>query len=714
MTASPRHAAIDRVKGWCPGALRPMRTGDGLLVRLRLSGGRITAATARAVASLARTHGNGLVDHSQRANWQIRGVTDTSWPALIEALSDLGLLDADAETEARRNVIGSPLAGLDPTAPVDGAGLVAALETGLAASDRPLPGKFGFLVDEGGAVSLACVAADIRLVGLLKDGRPMVAVAPATGGPEFHAGPEAHFAALVEPSGAADAALRLSDAFLRLARPGERRMRDVTARLGAHALLAEAGFPAVVARRAPGLSDDDLLGAPDRLGVLSSPRTEAGSGPETSSGARLIGAGAPFGRFDAEAIERLAGVAEQYGAGELRLTAWRSVLLPGIRPDAVASALGDLRAASLVVSAEDPRRAVVVCAGAPACASAMAPAREDAERLAGLAAALPGTGVRLHVSGCAKGCARPEATAVTLVGARSGPRHYDLVLAGRADDAPLATGLDLAAAAERLAALGARRADVSAASADTERASGQPGRAAATTLDAAGAAVGEGAAGPDHPPGDRMPATRDAYIKDGASIYVQSFAIIRREAALTRFLPEEEPVAVRIIHACGMVEVAADIAFSPGAVLAARAALRAGAPILCDAKMVAHGVTKARLPAGNEVLCTLDDPRVPALAAAIGNTRSAAAMELWRDRIGGSLVAIGNAPTALFRLLELLDEGVPAPAAVIGMPVGFVGAAESKAALIADGRVPYLVVTGRKGGSAMTVATINAVASERE
>ena len=205
-----------------------------------------------------------------------------------------------------------------------------------------------------------------------------------------------------------------------------------------------------------------------------------------------------------------------------------------------------------------------------------------------------------------------------------------------------------------------------------------------------------------------------AYIRDGAEIYRRSFAIIRAEADLKRFTADEEKVAVRLIHACGLVEAAADIAFSPGAVVAARAALAVGAPILCDSKMVANGVTRARLPRRNEVICTLDDPAVPGLAERLGNTRTAAAMELWRERLGGALVAIGNAPTALFRLLEMLDEGAPKPAAVIGMPVGFVGAAESKEALIADGRLPYLVVRGRRGGSAMAAAAINAVASERE
>jgi precorrin-8X/cobalt-precorrin-8 methylmutase len=204
------------------------------------------------------------------------------------------------------------------------------------------------------------------------------------------------------------------------------------------------------------------------------------------------------------------------------------------------------------------------------------------------------------------------------------------------------------------------------------------------------------------------------YIRDGAEIYRRSFAIIRAEADLARFSREEEQVAVRIIHSCGIVEVAADIAFAPGAVKAGRAALAAGAPILCDSKMVANGVTRARLPANNEVICTLDDPRTPALAREIGNTRTAAAMELWRDRLGGSVVAIGNAPTALFRLLDMIDAGAPPPAAIIGMPVGFVGAMESKEALIERGGLPYIVVRGRKGGSAMTAGAINALASEAE
>jgi len=203
------------------------------------------------------------------------------------------------------------------------------------------------------------------------------------------------------------------------------------------------------------------------------------------------------------------------------------------------------------------------------------------------------------------------------------------------------------------------------------------------------------------------------YIRDGAAIYQKSFATIRAEADLSALSPDEARVAVRVIHASGMVEILADLRFGLGFFSAARTALLAGKPILCDSQMVAHGITRARLPAGNDIICTLADPGVPALAARIGNTRSAAALDLWGDRLAGALVAIGNAPTALFHLLELIDAGAPRPAAIIGLPVGFVGAAESKAALM-EYDIPHLTLPGRRGGSAMTVAAVNALASEAE
>ncbi len=201
------------------------------------------------------------------------------------------------------------------------------------------------------------------------------------------------------------------------------------------------------------------------------------------------------------------------------------------------------------------------------------------------------------------------------------------------------------------------------------------------------------------------------YIRDGAEIYRRSFAIIRAEADLSNFSSAEADVVVRMIHACGLVTASKQVAFGDGLVEAARGALQAGAAILCDAEMVAHGITRARLPKRNEVICTLRDPTVADLAARLGTTRSAAALDLWMNKLEGAVVAIGNAPTALFRLLELIDAGAPKPAAIVGAPVGFVGAAESKDELMAHSRgIPFLVVRGRLGGSAMTAAAVNALA----
>jgi precorrin-8X/cobalt-precorrin-8 methylmutase len=209
-----------------------------------------------------------------------------------------------------------------------------------------------------------------------------------------------------------------------------------------------------------------------------------------------------------------------------------------------------------------------------------------------------------------------------------------------------------------------------------------------------------------------------SYLSDGAEIYRRSFATIRAEADLSGLPVDLARVAVRMIHACGMTDLVEDLGYSPGVVDSARNALLAGAPILCDAQMVASGITRRRLPAANEVVCTLSDSRVPGLASDLGTTRSAAALELWRDRLAGSVVAIGNAPTALFRLLDMIESGAGRPAAVIGIPVGFIGAAESKQAL-ADahartGAPDYLIVRGRRGGSAITAAAVNAIASEEE
>lgn len=211
-----------------------------------------------------------------------------------------------------------------------------------------------------------------------------------------------------------------------------------------------------------------------------------------------------------------------------------------------------------------------------------------------------------------------------------------------------------------------------------------------------------------------MKPSRFDYLRQGAEIYRRSFTTIRAEADLARFTEDEQNVAVRMIHACGMVDIASDLVFSPTAVAEARRALRQGAPVICDSQMLAYGIIRARLPRGNEVICNLDDPATRSLSEKLGTTRSAAAFELLRGKLDQAIVAVGNAPTALFHLLDMLDDTPMRPACVIGIPVGFVGAAESKGALIADGRVAFITLRGRRGGSAVAAAAVNALASEAE
>ncbi|WP_139315153.1 precorrin-3B synthase [Mongoliimonas terrestris] len=459
------------VKGWCPGALRPMATGDGLLVRLRVSGGALSADRLHAVATLARAHGNGLVDLSQRANLQLRGVTEATLPALLDALDRLGLLDPNPDAEAVRNVIAPPLAGLAP-APVDGTRLVRALEAALVARAalHALPDKVGFLVDDGGPVSLVDVATDIRL-----DARPDGTVRIALGGTAA----TAETAAVVPASDAVETALACAHAFLMLRHrctPPARRMHDLVRQLGMSAVESAArafrptpsGFaaPSTEAPTHPSPQGKvDRREAAGRKG-LSSPLKDhhreamgrrdsspsAASEPPISaapaplSGPALLGAhpfflgvGAPFGRLTADQLDILAANAP---AG-VRLTPYRLVLLPGAEP----SALATLAAAGLIVSPDDARLAVAACPGAPACPSGQADTRALAEALAPLARRVAAAGVTLHVSGCPKGCARPAPTAVVLVG-RDG--RYDGLHDGRADSAPAAAGLDPAGAADFL------------------------------------------------------------------------------------------------------------------------------------------------------------------------------------------------------------------------------------------------------------------------
>ena len=407
-------------KGWCPGALRPMAARDGLLVRLRLTGGILPAATARSLAACAEQHGNGLFDLSGRGNLQMRGVGAAALPALLGTLDALHLLDEDAGAEAVRNVVASPLAGLSSSVP-DIRSIAVALEQRLAAdtSLHALPGKVWFLIDDGGAPSLAGVAADVRFDWCADEGCFVIGLGSTRA--------SAIAIGTCCPDALVESAARVASAAIRLfAEVPAHRMRQLVDRLGADEVARACGGELRVppVRRA--------AVEPEIVGQLT-----FGTMP-------VLGLAVPFGRLDAAMLRHAADLADG-GSSEIRLTPWRAILLPGVAPATLESA----RALGFIVEPRDPRRAVVACVGMDGCERGTTPTHVDAAALAEAAARLGDGGVMLHVSGCEKGCARPSATAVTLVG-RSG--RYDLVRDGRPGDAPLARGLDLAATGEALAA----------------------------------------------------------------------------------------------------------------------------------------------------------------------------------------------------------------------------------------------------------------------
>jgi precorrin-3B synthase len=421
-------AIASRRKGWCPGALRPMETGDGLLVRVRASGGRLTLDQAAAIAEGALACGNGAISLSARGNLQVRGVSEKTLPDLQARLGAADLIDSDPEVERLRNILVSPLSDIDPDAAFDLAPSVAALE-GRLAEDlelRPLPEKFSFILDAGGRLPVSDIDADIRFEAT-----------PDAEGPAFAAylGGDDALAAIVPPSEIGAAASRLARACLALAGGGEaRRMRSLVERLGAKAMFASAGLdvkPRPRSRRAAALCD--VLGG-------------HAFGP-----AIVVGAAAPFGDIDAGRFRMLIERARSEGADGLRLAPWRSFLVTGLTPRSAASFVGASAKLGFVVQSGDLRLRVVACPGAPACLHAFRRLREDATRWASL---LPqGEGVVLHVSGCAKGCARPLATAATLIATENG---YDLVVDGKAADRPVRRGLSSAAIETLLAGEGAK------------------------------------------------------------------------------------------------------------------------------------------------------------------------------------------------------------------------------------------------------------------
>jgi precorrin-3B synthase len=425
-------AIAPRRKGWCPGALRPMETGDGLLVRVRASAGRLSLDQAAAIADAALACGNGALSLSGRGNVQIRGLSARSLLELRARLDAVGLIDADPEVERLRNIVTSPLDDIDGEAAFDLAPGVASLEKRLAqdARLRRLPGKFSFILDALGRLPLGDIDADIRFEAIPGAGEQAFSV--------FLAGEDA-LAATCCAAETGDAAARLAAAFLELAGAGAgegaaRRMRPLVERIGAKAVFAEAGLAARAATRSQRRASlGDLLGA------------------HAFGDAIVVGAAAAFGDIEASRFKALIESARTMRASGLRLTPWRAFLIAGLDPRRAASLVAAGSRLGFILGADDPQLRVVACPGAPACMHAHRPLREDALRWAAL---LPkGEGLALHVSGCAKGCARAQSTPATLTATATG---YDLVLAGRAGDRPTRRGLSPGRVEELLLSEGAR------------------------------------------------------------------------------------------------------------------------------------------------------------------------------------------------------------------------------------------------------------------
>jgi precorrin-3B synthase len=412
-------------KGWCPGALRPMRTGDGWLVRVRAAGGRLDFDRAEAIADCAMRFGSGAIEISSRANLQLRGIGDDDLPRLQQRLAKAGLLDNDVDSESVRNIVASPLADFDPAAVLDTAPVVAALEARLAqdAALHPLPAKFCFIVDGGGALPLGDVEADIRFEALAQGEAPRFAVSLG----------EDRTAALCVPAEAADAAAALARVFLEKRGDGEdasRRMRELVARLGVAAIFRAAGL--------------DLASAPRPARRRAAPRDYLGI--HQFGETYCVGAAPALGRLTGEDLAYVAREARRLSGAGLRLTPWRALLLPGLDVSGAQAMSAALALRGFVLDPADPRLSVVACSGAPKCANAARAVQIEALQLAPL---LPGGGgIVLHVSGCEKGCAHGRAAPLTLV---ARPGGYDLVVGGKASDKPFRRGLTIGEAASFLA-----------------------------------------------------------------------------------------------------------------------------------------------------------------------------------------------------------------------------------------------------------------------
>ncbi|MCF4968143.1 precorrin-8X methylmutase [Nostoc sp. CMAA1605] len=710
----------------CPGLFYATPAQDGILSRIRIPGGIINSKQCQAIADIADKYGGGYVDVTNRANFQIREIHQGIDVQTLEQLQQLGIGSHNASVDQIRNIMTSPTAGIDPQELIDTRPFVESWDKYITTHPTlsELSPKFSVCFDGGGSVSVCDRPNDITLAAITIDNKiyfRLYITAGAKGQPPTATD------IILHPDQTLKVLAILTDIYLSLcvsAPPREKthphtqrkpRLRQIINYIGLDNYLREVEqklpFPLQRIDLTPlppslrGKGELETIFSPLLVGEGSGERSKPpyhhiGIHPQRQPGLYYIGLVLPLGRLETQQLRGLAKLSAKYGDGTLRLTPWQNVLLTDIPQHQLTDVQTEITDLKLDASPTNIKSALVACSGNQGCASAATDTKTHALAVAEYLQSriTLENPVNIHLSGCDKSCAQHTQSDIALLGVSE--ERYQVYVGTGENNQKFGRELyqdvsftDLPALMEKILNVYKNQRLNSAES------------------------FGEFAN--RHTPNQlyqllSRPSMPD-YIRDANEIYRNSFAIIRAEANLDILPTDVAKVAVRLIHACGMTDIVTDIGYSTTAVNSARKAIAAGAPILCDCRMVADGVTRKRLPANNEVICTLNEPEVPELAKKLGNTRSAAALELWKPYLEGSVVAIGNAPTALFRLLEMLDTGCPKPAVILGFPVGFVGAAESKAALAADSRnVPFLTLHGRRGGSAIAAAAVNALATEEE
>jgi ferredoxin-nitrite reductase len=705
----------------CPGLFYATPAQDGILSRIRIPGGIINSKQCQAIADIADKYGGGYVDITNRANLQIREIHQGIDAEVLQQLQDLGVGSSNTGVDQIRNIMTSPTAGIDPQEIIDTRPFVQSWDKYINEHSAlsELSPKFSVCFDGGGLVSVSDRPNDIILAATAIETKTYFRLYLSTG---VKGQPPTDTGIILPPEHSLKVLAALTDIYLTYTHAiktntqRKPRFRQIINHLGLDDYLqqVEQRLPFPLERKdltplppsLPGKGEKEESYSPRLVGEGLGERSNTqyhhiGIHPQRQPGLYYIGLVLPLGRLETQQIRGLADLSEKYGHGTLRLTPWQNVLLTDIPQHRLTDVQQEITDLKLDFSPTNIKSALVACSGNQGCASAATDTKTHALVLADYLASRVTLEhpLNIHLSGCDKSCAQHGKSDIALLGV-SGDRYQ--VYVGDGDSHQKfghelyrnVSFTDLPALIEQM--LNEYK---------SQRLNPTESFAEFSTRYTP----------PELKQLFSRPNSMPDYIRDANEIYRHSFAIIRSEANLDILPSDVAKVAVRLIHACGMTDIVTDLGYSATAVEAGRTALAAGAPILCDCRMVADGVTRKRLSANNQVICTLNEPEVPELAQKLGNTRSAAALELWKPYLEGAVVAIGNAPTALFRLLEMLDEGCPKPAVILGFPVGFVGAAESKAALAADSRnVPFLTLHGRRGGSAIAAAAVNALATEEE